>query len=69
MVEIRFQQAVMETLRYTFHSPRDRVGFIATHHQTADLFLVIRQPIWIAERWQVFWHPLDRVGDHVLVLH
>ncbi len=69
MVPVRSQQLELEVLREAVDRPGDRVRLVAAHHQAADLLLVVREPVGIAQRRQVAGDACDRLGDDVLVLH
>ena len=70
MIEVGIEQLEVEIARDSLRRPRDRVRLVATHHQTADFFLVVGQAIRVAQGGEVARHRrAERRGDDVLVLH
>ena len=69
VVEVGVKELEVEVGRDAAVGPRQRVRLVAAHHQPADLLLVVRETVGIAQRRQVARHAVDRCGDHVLVLH
>src|SRR6185295_15228110 len=49
--------------------PRNGIGFVAPHHEAADLLLAVDEAIGIAQRRHVARHAVDRLGDEILVLN
>ncbi len=66
MVPVGVEQLEREVVGHACH-PRLRVRLVATHHEPADLLLVIGQTVGIAQRRQVA-RDIHRFGDDVLVL-
>ncbi len=69
VIKVTVEQCVMKPLRHPIDRPWDRVGLIAPHHQSADFFLVIGQPIRVAQSGQIFGHVSNWFSHHILVLH
>ncbi len=67
MIEIAVEQRVMEIPRDAVECPWDGIGLIAAHDQPADLFLVVGQPVGIAQSRQVGGHA-EGFGDEILML-
>ena len=69
MVPVALQQLELEGAGDAAGGPRDGVGFVPTHHQAADLLLVVREAIGVAQRGEVARHLRgEGLGDDVLVL-
>ena len=68
MVPIRLQKLKLEILRQWVGQPGPGIGLVAAHHQAADLFLPVGQPVRIAQRRQARRHAGHCLGDDVLML-
>ena len=70
VIEVALEQLKLERARNPVDCPWNRVRLVAAHHQTADLLLVVRQAVRVAQRRQVAGYlRRELLGDHVLVLH
>ena len=67
MVEPVLQKRELEIFRNTIHRPRNRVRLIAAHHQASDIFLVIDQPVRVAQCRQIA-RRTTRLRDNILML-
>ena len=68
LIPILAQQLELEPVRNRRHVPRLGYRLEATHHQAADLFLVIDESVGIAHHRQVAVDARDRTGDDVEML-
>ncbi len=70
VVPVAVQQLELERARDAADGPGHWVGLVATHHQAADLLLVVGEAVGVPQRRQVARHlRSERLGDDVLVLH
>jgi hypothetical protein len=69
MVPVVVEQLELEGVRHVARPPGLRVGLVAADHQPAHFLLEVGQAIGIAHGGEARGHAVDRLGDHVLVLH